>query len=198
MNYKFLSTAALAVLLSGCVTFSGLDPNSNYSDVGDSAIVVLGVSPRYRVHIFEGDRVGDKWSRDTVMTKLNVFPEDGYIVAKLPARTGTANYGIGAVLPQGIGGKVFLPCKGQRTLTFDAPSGKVVYIGDIKLAEIGPQVRYEASSDFEAARAHVKARYPLLADKLVSGGGFESSELANISCVAGPSAPITIYLPTRR
>lgn len=197
MNCTLLSTAFLAVLLSGCVTFSGLDPKSNYSDVGDDAIVVLGVSPRYRVHIFKGERLGDKWNRDQIMTTLNVFPEDGYIVAKLPARTGASNYGVGGILPEGIGGRLFIPCQGRRTLTFDAPGGKVVYVGDIKFVEAGSKVHYEASLDFEAARAHLKSRYPLLADRLVSGG-FENPELANTPCARDAGPPIIIHTPVRR
>ena len=197
MNCRLLSALALALILSGCVSFTGLDPESNYSDVGEDAIVVLGVSPRYRVHIFKGDRVGDKWNRDQIMTTLNVFPEDGYVVAKLPARVGTSNYGVGGILPEGIGGELFIPCQGKRTLTFDAPRGKVVYVGEIKFVAAGSKVQYEVSSDFESARAHLKARYPLLADKLVSGG-FENPELANTPCVRHPGPPIIIYLPGRR
>jgi hypothetical protein len=197
MKFRLSSTAALAVILSGCISFSGLDPKSDYSDVGDEAIIVLGVSPRYRVHISKGDRVADKWNRDQIMTKLNVFPEDGYVVAKLPARSGTSNYGVAGILPEGIGGKLFMPCQGKRTLTFDAPRGKVVYVGEIKFVEDGSNFHYEVSSNFEAARAYLKARYPLLADKLVSGG-FENPELANTRCVRDAGPPIIIYLPVRR
>lgn len=194
MKFRMLAAVAMATMLSGCVTFSGLDPKSNYAEVGNGSIIVMGVSPAYRVHIFEGERVGDKWKRDIIATKLNVYPVDGYIVARVPARTGAENYGIGGILPDGIGGKLFIPCIGRKSLTFDAPAGKVVYIGDVTLAATGRGIGYNATSDIEAARAHLKARFPLLADKLVAGAGFENPELVNVPCTS-PAIPIVIVRP---
>lgn len=187
-------TILSVMALSACVSFSGLDPASNYAEIGDSSVIVLGVTPRYRVHIYEGERAGDKWNRDQVMTKLNVYPEDGYIVAKVPARSGALNYGIGGILPNGIGGGLFTPCLGKSTITFDAPKGKVVYVGDVKLTSTGQTVRYEASSNPEAAMTHIKARFPRLAGQVVVGG-FQLRELANTPCVQEPGGPIIIYIP---
>ena len=185
------------LLLSSCVSFSGLDPKSNYAEIGQDSIIVLGVSPRYRVHIFDGERAGEKWNRNQVMTTLNVYPENGYIVAKVSPRSGSLNYGIGGILPEGIGGKLFIPCMGRKTITFDAPGGKVIYVGNITFVHSDATVRYEASSDFDAARAHLRSYYPALADRLIDQG-FENPELANTPCGREPGAPIIIRIPRLR
>jgi hypothetical protein len=193
---SFTLPAIPVLVLAGCISFSGLDPKSNYADLGGETILVLGVAPRYRVHVFKGERVEQKWNRNSVTVALNTFPEDGYIVAKLPARVGAENYGIGGILPDGLGGQLFAPCRGQKTMTFTAPSGKVVYVGDIALVNDGSKVRYETSSNFDAARAHLKARFPLLADKLTDGG-FEGLELVAGACPREPATPIVITIPVR-
>jgi hypothetical protein len=185
------------LLLASCISFSGLDPKSNYAEIGRDSIIVLGVSPRYRVHIFEGERVGEKWNRDEVMVKLNVYPENGYIVAKLSPRSGRLNYGIGGILPEGIGGQLFHPCQGRRTMTFDAPEGKVVYVGDVTFVHSDKAVRYEASSNFAAAREHLRSHYPVLADRLIDQG-FEHSQLANRPCGPSSLGPIMIQIPSFR
>jgi len=178
-------------VLSGCVSFTGLDSGSNYADVGDDAIIVMGVSQPYRVHVFRGERFEDKWLRDQIIVKLNVYPQDGYIVARLPARSGKENYGIGGILPDGIGftSTLFIPCQGRKTLTFDAPAGKVIYVGDINLEKTAAGIRYAGVSNFEAAQAHLKAHFPLIADKLVQGK-FENPVLANTPCTTRLTIPV--------
>jgi hypothetical protein len=190
-----LAVVVSTLLISGCVSFSGLDPPSNYSNFGEESVIVLGISPRFRVHIFDGEKTGDKWIRDVIIVKLNVFPEDGYIVAKVPPKSGTQNYGIGGLLPEGLGlsPRMFSPCQGQSTLTFDAPAGKVVYVGDIRFVDKGSSVMFESSYDMEAARAHMRKHFPLLADKLTPGI-VESRVLANVQC---GGSPIPIFIPRR-
>ncbi len=53
-------------------------------------------------------------------------------------------------------------------MTFQAPAGKVVYVGDLNLNRNGG-MRFTAAN-IDGARAHLKARFPLLADKLVQQG----------------------------
>jgi hypothetical protein len=159
--------------------------------MGNSSVIVLGVHPRYRVQVFEGDNDGDKWLRNPMMTTLNVHPEDGYIVAKVRPRSGGKNYGVGGILPEGIGGDLFFPCAGRKTVTFEAPEGKVVYVGNINYERNGKGVSFEVSSDISAARAHLQQKYPLLAEKLVNGG-FSVKELSNTSCTTTLVVPIFI------
>jgi hypothetical protein len=73
-------------------------------------------------------------------------------------------------------GEQFSPC--NRTLTFSAPGGKVVYVGSIAYTVIQPSgwvarpwVESKFSNDFPRAQAYIKANYPALADKLEPGLG---------------------------
>jgi hypothetical protein len=179
LRSKLLSMAGMAALLSGCANMSGLDPRSDYANFGNDSIIVMGVSSQTQIQVFEGERENGKWRRKLLNAELAVYPQDGYIVARLPARTGKENYGIGAVLAEGPGGGLVTPCRGAHTPTFDAPGGKVVYVGDFRM---NSGRRYQTSSSLMAARAHLKRRYPLIADKLVDGGGFESLEINNVAC----------------
>jgi hypothetical protein len=144
--------AALAVL-SGCANVSNLDPRSDYANFGNDTIIVMGVSPRNQIQVFEGEREDGKWRRKLLNAELAVYPQGGYIVARLPARTGKENYGIGGVVAEGPGGGLLVPCLGSRVPTFEAPGGKVVYVGDFRL---GSGRRFQTSSDIMAAHAYLK------------------------------------------
>jgi hypothetical protein len=185
LRNKVLSMAGMAVVLSGCVSQAGLNPRSDYANFGNDTIIVMGVPAPVQVQIFEGQRESGKWNRKLLMSELSVYPQGGYIVARLPARAGKENYGIGALMASGPGGGLIEPCRGTHVPVFDAPRGKVVYVGDFRYAGR----RYQTGSNITAARAHLKERFPLIADKLVDGGGFESIELNNVAC--------TINVPLR-
>jgi hypothetical protein len=176
---KLLSTVVVAVALPGCANMSGLDSRSDYANFGNDTIIVMGVWPRNQIQVFEGEREDGKWRRKLLNAELAVYPQSGYIVARLPARTGNKSYGIGGVLGDSAAGGLLVPCRGSLVPTFDAPVGKVVYVGDFWL---GSGRRFQTSSNITAARAHLKKYYPLIADKLVDAGGFESMELNNVAC----------------
>jgi hypothetical protein len=184
---KLLSMAGLAAFLSGCATLTGLDPRTDYANFGNDSIIVMGVSSQTQLHVFEGERENGKWHRKLIRADLVAYPQDGYIVARVPARAGTENYGIGAVVQDGPGGGLIELCRGARTPTFDAPGGKVVYVGDFRM---NPGRQYQTGSNLMAARAHLKKRYPLIADKLIDAGGFDSLEINNVACRIG--VPIRI------
>lgn len=185
LRNKLLSITGMAVLLSGCATMVGLDPRSDYANFGNDTIIVMGVGPGVQVQVFEGQRENGKWNRKLLHPELSVYPQGGYVVARLPARAGKENYGIGALLASGPGGGLIEPCRGSRVPAFDAPRGKVVYVGDFRYAGR----RYQTGSNITAARAHLRARFPRIADQLVDVGGFESLELNNVAC--------TINIPIR-
>lgn len=175
-----LLATLLAPGLSGCIAFSGLDPASNYQDIGNASIIVMGVSPRYRIHVSTGATESDGWHNTGGIVTLNAFPEDGYIVARLAPRSGVLNYGISGILPEGMGsgGNHYIPCPGRRTFTFDAPAGAVVFVGDVSYAppSVG-KLQFGAAFDIERARAHLRTRFPLLADRLVDGSGMIQTQV---------------------
>lgn len=175
---KQLVTLLATALLSGCISYSGLDSRSNYQPTEEETVIVLRVEPRYRIHVFKGKNEDSRWIQNPIAVTLNTFPTDGYIVAKLNSREGALNYGISGFLPEGIGfGTAYFPCKGDQVITFSAPRGQVVYVGDLVMGSAGRLVPFHMSAkNIEAARVHLSGRFPLIADKLVPGG-FEFRKL---------------------
>ena len=155
------------LILTGCVSFTQLSKEFSYSNLGDESVIVLGVEPRFRTQISKGDDRPDGWHRNNVAVTLNTFPENGYIVAKLPARSNGQDYGIAGVLPEGIGGKVYSPCEGQETVTFMAPPGGVVYVGSISFENNSGNLSFKITEDLDKAREFMKNEYPSLAEHIV-------------------------------
>ncbi|GAA5445178.1 hypothetical protein Misp06_03375 [Microbulbifer sp. NBRC 101763] len=174
--------------LSGCISFSNMSKDSSYSDLGEDSVIILGIKPDFRVHIYKGEELDYGWEMNNVAVTLNTFPEGGYIVAKLSPRSDGINYGVGGVLPEGIGGQLYMPCGGKETMTFEAPAGKVVYVGSLEFVGSNGSKSFKVTNDFDDAKKYLEQEYPSFSKHL------EYSEpailkVANISCTR------TIYIP---
>jgi hypothetical protein len=155
--------------LSGCITYGNLGKNETIDKNSKDAIIVVGVQPRYRVAIGRGTVVDGqiKFSNGGFAT-LNVFPEGGYIVGKVPAASSPDEYHINMILPEGIGGFTprYSPCGDEKVLSFAAPAGSVVYVGDINFSTNASDLKIDYSTNLEAARAFLSQQYPKLAARL--------------------------------
>jgi hypothetical protein len=166
---RALSRAGAALLLAavgGCgIQFSNLDRSAKVTRQAGEAIVVLAVQPRSRVSLFEGQSRGGDWTCKSLFNIANVYPESGFIVLKLEPRTGDKNYGIGQVLPDGIGGDSFIVHRGAVVPSFHAPPGKVTFVRGIRLARDGRRMSVEPdeSTTVEDARRFLQSNYPALA-----------------------------------
>jgi hypothetical protein len=196
MRSALLLPAIAFSLLSGCVTTSNLATGNGSASVDMSeSVVIIGVTPRYRVALVKGTPHGDSWSRDhSSVATTNTYPDDGYIVVKIPARSGTGSYGVGQILPEGIGGFApqYVPCTGHTLVTFEAPAGKVTYVGDIQFSINGQTARYQYSHNLEQARRFLSSKYPALAAK-VEGQDARLLTMDNTNC-----GPATLSVPVVR
>ena len=153
-------------LLSGCgIQFSNLDSSAKVDRGSGEAVVVLAVTPRSRVSLFEGESQGPEWTCKSLFNIANVFPESGFIVLKLKPRTGNKNYGIGQVLPDGIGGDAFIVRRNASVPVFHAPAGRVTFVGGIHLTRNGERLRIapDETTTVEEVERHLKTSYPGLA-----------------------------------
>ena len=134
-------------------------------DVTPTEQVVLAVSPRSRVSLFEGEGYGPDWTCKSLFNIANVFPESGFIVLKLEPRTGSKNYGIGQVLPDGIGGESFIVRRSAAVPVFQARPGEVSFVGGFRLTRAGERMRIEPDEEttVEDAKRYLKTAYPALA-----------------------------------
>ena len=82
---------SLCLVLSGCGTSAPLNPATNYAETGNAGIIVMGVSAQYRIQVSSGTAQPNGWMNDREPMAINAVPVDGYIVAKVPARSNGLN-----------------------------------------------------------------------------------------------------------
>jgi hypothetical protein len=173
---------AVFALMAGCgIQFSNLDPATRMSGEEGDAVVVLAVRPRSRVSLFEGEGEGEEWTCKSSFNIANVFPEGGFIVLKLKPRVGSKNYGIGQVLPDGIGGQRFIVRRDAMIPAFHAPAGKVTFVGGILLARRRGYVTVapDEATTVEDAERFLRSTYPGL------GGGVDQDPLVFLRADGG-------------
>jgi hypothetical protein len=183
-----LLTACASLLLGGCVTFNNLDGNATLDEASDQTIVVLGVRPSYRVAILGGEIVRGE-VKERGIAVVNSFPENGYIVVKVKSANAPDEYHISQVLPEGIGKGGYSACNGDPVVTFSAPPGKVVYVGDINLNIASGRLSFGYRNDFDAANRFIEAHYPKLKGRL------EPQKLALLPITGRGCAPMHITVP---
>ncbi|WP_223250807.1 hypothetical protein [Rhodanobacter denitrificans] len=153
---------AMTIGLSGCIQNHQARPTLPYSQ-GDT-FIVLGVSDRVRLSVFKGERDDSSWNCTGLINVANVWSENNFIVLKLKPRVGTEDYGIGQILPEGIGGKSFVVGKGVGVPTFHSHPGVVTFVGSIKIFQRDGRfgIVRDPSITVDDARAYLSREYPNL------------------------------------
>lgn len=181
MTMRFGALLALAIsvaTLAACAP-TVVDPTTAVA-ADDTVYYVLGVKPdNMGVHVSPGEIGSKGWDPGWRLGPPTYYmPKDGAF-AVIKAKPGET---LGIVSAEFFSikgfqvGELFSPC--NRTLTFNAQGGKVVYVGSIAYTVIRPSgwiarpwVESKFSNDFAGAQAWLKANYPALADKLEPGLG---------------------------
>lgn len=160
---------AVAALATSCASTSKLPPNSPVSIEENETVVILGVLPSYQVVLGIGSADGDYWNAPSSVGFSPDYPENGYVVSKVRATGEAESYGVVGIMPRGFAGYRFVPCAGDKMLTFQAPAGKVIYIGDIHYdldLQTGDKLSYEHALNPDKARQFLSSYYPDLASKM--------------------------------
>jgi hypothetical protein len=81
----------------------------------------------------------------------------------VPSRVGPDDYGIGQILPEGLGGRSFVVRKGASVPTFHAYPGKVTFVGGIQFFERDNRfgIAPDPSVTLDAVRSFLARKYPL-------------------------------------
>jgi hypothetical protein len=151
-----------------------LPSNTPVSINDDEAVVVLGVNPDFKVSFKNGTTEDSGWSIDNYsLSATSNFPTNGYVVVKVPSRTKAETYGLAQVQVKGsiVG---YLPCRGNLVITFEAPPGRVSYIGDMFYEKISSEydpsitkkIKYTYSSNPDKAKRFLTENYPQLAPRM--------------------------------
>lgn len=163
--------AGLLALLAGCAS-GGLADRSVSMPTEKESIFILGVSPsHYRVRFFPAEISNGTFDL-TAFSIPMVFglPTDGYLVGKASAGDVLVLYVVQnmdrhPLLPDNPG---FYACDGTRAMVFEAPKGKVVYLGDLEFREgsYGQPMQSIYGRDEKAARAYLEKNFPALRGKM--------------------------------
>lgn len=203
MRRRLLVLLPLIAMVSGCVVGSQTLTKDiqGTSALGDDSILVIGLNQRYRVHIIAGTKSGEEWLSDETPLHspvvVNTFPEEGFIVARVPGTTGNKIYGLTGVLPDGIGigTPFFKACAGNVTPVFTAQPGKVVYAGQLELTYAGgtAQVQEATPKSLNEVKSALGLRFPAIAAALQA----EPMRMERLARALCSRSTIPVILPSK-
>ncbi|PFH08897.1 hypothetical protein BCF11_1272 [Collimonas sp. PA-H2] len=160
---------SLLVLLNGCTSMGQLD-STTLAPTDNESIFIMGVAPdNYRVSIFPGS-IKDGVFHQNIFLPAAVYAaaKDGYVVGKASAGDVVAVTNVRVVKDSSsvFLGTNFHPCDDTKTMVFEVPKGKVIYLGDVEYTFGGKSVKVHYGQDMEAARVHLDKNFPALQGKL--------------------------------
>jgi len=183
----------MAIMVCGGCISTGRPSAKLSAPTEKQSVYVLGVVPSTnRLTVFPGNTSDGKFNRSKLLP-ANFYgnPQGGFIVGKAKAGQTLAVIMVRVTANENdILGWDFKPCGNLKTLVFEAPAGKVVYLGSIQYIVNGGDLDIKYSNDLEQARRYLANAYPALESHLEQGS-FELLPTSQ-SC----SSVNTIYVPT--
>ena len=168
MQFLRIFALCFVVLISGCTSMRELDTSSTGPSESES-IFVLGVAPKnYRISIYPGS-ISDGHFKSSIVRSATFVdvPKQGFIVGKA---NGGDIIGITMVRALSAGssnfGSDFKPCGDLKTMVFEVPKGKILYLGSVKYKFNGPMLEIQYRNEMEQAQRYMERNYPLLKGKL--------------------------------
>jgi len=168
---KHVLLAGLAgMLLAGCSSMRQLDDDAP-GPSGEESVVILGMhDAEDQVFIFpgtvgaDGSFVTDPMRMATVAGK----PRNGYLVGK--ARAGDV-IAITTVRFDAHPGKFsgteeFRFCKGEKTMVFKVPQGKVAYLGSVEYRFVDRNMNIHYTVELDQAQRYIDSTFPALKGKV--------------------------------
>jgi hypothetical protein len=148
----------LVLATGGCGISGNIKRGESLGLDNESAVLLVGVTPAYRVHLLRGDVANDVWERPTIDTpEVNIVPESGYIFVKVKPTTEAKRLGVSLVFPEG---RMFGPCQDSIAPIFMLKPGTINYVGDLKYTFSGGRLRYDYTVDEDKAKAFLRTNHP--------------------------------------
>jgi hypothetical protein len=158
----------LSVLVAACTSLGRLDRDASLHSDRES-IFILGVAPdNARISAFPGSVKNGTFHQNQFRpAAVYGAAENGYVVGKASAGDTLAITNVRVVKDKSsLLGADFVPCRGAKTMAFDIPGGKVLYLGNLEYDFAGQQLTVRYSQDLDAARRYVDEHYPRLRGRL--------------------------------
>ncbi|WP_165456845.1 hypothetical protein, partial [Aquabacterium lacunae] len=195
---KLIAIALTSSILLGCTSIGRLGENIN-TPAPNESIYILGLSPEnHRALIFPGEMVGENYHQD--MWRPASFygsATDGYIIGKAKAGDFLGIVGIMSTeSDRSLYGAQFGACGDQKTITFRAKPGGVVYIGDVSFKRGDKGLQFLISQDFNRAKTYLDRMHPKLAATVVHSE-FELRKTGQPCEKKNTTLYVPIYIPKR-
>jgi hypothetical protein len=164
---------ALAVATGGCLipVLHTVDHNTQFNATSPDAVVVFGFSARLNVWIYKGVDDGVNLHCNQAPADVRrARPEEGFIVMRLPARTGKEKYAIGAVGTD-MNIESYPVHANSHVWVFNAEPGKVTYLGALRVAwsDGEPSILADGSVKASDADDFVTRTFSNIPSHVVSG-----------------------------
>ena len=133
------SALALVALAAGCATTDVQKAARSRADrARPDAIVVFAAPPRSTVWLYQGVDDGVGWTCEGAAGQVvQVSSEAGFVMARLPPRTGKEKYAIGEIAMANGPDRHLRPGANAKVPVFNAVSGKVTLVGGVKVLDVG-------------------------------------------------------------
>ena len=136
--------------------------------------MVFAAPPRSTLWLYQGVDDGVGWTCDGAAGQtVQVSSEAGFVMAKLPARTGKEKYAIGEIEMADGSDRHLRSGANAKVPVFNAVPGKVTLVGGVKVLDVGEGLSLLPDPSVTRARA---VRF--LARKMTGG----RSRRANVGC----------------
>lgn len=180
--------------LAGCGTMANIAPGSTFSADDNSAVLVLGLTPRYRIHLLRGSIENGMWVRPNIdVPEINLFPENGYVILKVRPTTPTEPLGLSLIFP---GNGIYGPCQDSSSPIFIAKAGAVNYVGELSYSFDGSKLKFEHTLEEEKVRQFLRVSYPGFEERLVIQP-LRHMKVKTSRCDPRTTT-IPLYIPSRR
>ena len=186
---RILSFVAIAAALSGCSL--GQIKGDIAPPAANESIFIVGVNPEnFRISVFSGSVKDGRFVQGLMPAVVYGGAVDGYVVGKAAAGAVLAITMV-RVVPDSnafFSGQNFVACGDAKTMVFEVPKGKVIYLGSLNYAFSDDKLKIASNIDLDAANHYIKASLPSLVGRL------EYLE-PQLMPTGKSCSPGTIYLP---
>jgi hypothetical protein len=184
-----------AIAVAGCGIRSNIKPGESLRLDSETAVLLLGITPAYKVVLLRGEVANNVWERPIVDTpEINMVPESGYIFVKVKPTIETNRLGVSMVIPESR--RLFGPCQDSIAPIFTLKPGTINYVGDLQYTYSGGQLRYDYTVNEDRAKAFLRANYPNLEASMTSVP-MTPMKVKSTFCNPG-TLTVPIYLPRSR
>ena len=146
--------------------------------------MVFAAPPRSTLWLYQGVDDGVGWTCEGAGQSVQVSSKGGFVVVRLPPRTGKEKYAIGEIAMADGPDRHLRPGANAKVPVFNAVPGKVTLVGGVKVLDVGEGLSLLPDPSATRARA---ARFLARKDRRMSAS-VANGTVSKMSWVAMPDS----------